>query len=104
MRAEHDRCAQIDASGAGIRPHLRNGAAPACDDAPVMLHPVMCAFCGEGVEETGLDPCGLIVIAGWAGPDEQQSEQQFFSHAGCLRTRMHPDVAVHAGVLEHRGS
>jgi hypothetical protein len=77
----------------------RTVAVVPCDDSPVILNPVMCAFCAEGVEETELDPCALVVIAGWAGSEDQQSEQQFFSHAECLRTRLHPDVAVHAEIL-----
>jgi hypothetical protein len=64
------------------------------------VHSVMCAFCGETVATAGVDPCALVVIAGWRGPAEEQREQQFFAHAGCLRGRMDPDVAVHADVLD----
>jgi hypothetical protein len=63
-------------------------------------HPVMCAFCGEAVETTGVDPCALVVVAGWRGDEEAQREQQFFSHADCLRVRLHPDVSAHADVLD----
>jgi hypothetical protein len=65
-----------------------------------MVHPVMCAFCGDEVPEAGLDPCALAVISRWRGPEEQRGEQQFFMHADCLRTRLHPDVAVLAEVLD----
>ena len=65
-----------------------------------MDHGVICAFCGEAVDEAGLDPCALVVVTGWAGPEDDQLEQQFFTHAACLRTRLHPDVAVHADVLD----
>jgi hypothetical protein len=52
------------------------------------------------VPEAGLDPCALAVISRWRGPEEQRGEQQFFMHADCLRTRLHPDVAVLAEVLD----
>ncbi len=64
---------------------------------------MICAFCGEPVDESAIDPCALVVITGWAGPEDAQSEQQFFSHAECLRARLHPDVAVHAEVLDPAG-
>ena len=64
------------------------------------VHPVTCAFCGETVETSAVDPCALVVIAGWRGPAEDQREQQFFTHAGCLRGRMDPGAAVHADVLD----
>jgi hypothetical protein len=54
---------------------------------------VMCAFCGEGIEDDGVDPCALVVIAKWRVPEAEQQEQQSFTHAGCLRTRMHADAA-----------
>jgi hypothetical protein len=40
-----------------------------------------------------------MVVPNWAGPEDQQSEQQFFTHAECLRTRLHPEVSPHAEVL-----
>jgi hypothetical protein len=60
---------------------------------------VICAFCGAGIEEAGLNPCALMVVSGWAGPEDDQLEQQLFTHAECLRSRLHPDVAAHADVL-----
>ena len=63
-------------------------------------HPLMCAFCGETVESAGVDPCALVVIPNWRSRGDDQREQQFFAHATCLRSRMHPDVAVHAEVLD----
>jgi hypothetical protein len=60
---------------------------------------VMCAFCGQGVETLGVDPCALVVVANWRAPSAQQREQQFFTHAACLRSRMHPEVAAEAEVL-----
>ena len=61
---------------------------------------VMCAFCGEGVENDAVDPCALVVIAKWRAPEADQQSQQFFTHAQCLRTRMHPDAAAYALSLE----
>ena len=60
----------------------------------------MCAFCGEDAEGAEIDPCAVIVVARWREPEEQQREQQFFAHAACLGERLHPDVAVHARVLD----
>ncbi|WP_091112318.1 hypothetical protein [Geodermatophilus dictyosporus] len=60
---------------------------------------VMCAFCGQGVETQGIDPCALVVVANWRAPNAQQQEQQFFAHAACLRFLMHPEVAAEAVVL-----
>jgi hypothetical protein len=53
----------------------------------------MCAFCGEGIETQGVDPCALIVVTKWRAAEEEQQEQQFSAHAECLRGRMHPDAA-----------
>jgi len=60
---------------------------------------VMCAFCGQGVETLGVDPCALVVVAIWRTSSTQQREQQFFTHAECLRSRMHPEVVAEAEVL-----
>ncbi|MGZ4571023.1 MAG: hypothetical protein ACXVX8_02705 [Blastococcus sp.] len=56
-------------------------------------HDLMCAFCGAGIDDSGVDPCAILVIAKWRAPEEQQQEQQFFTHAECLRARLHPDAA-----------
>ena len=58
-----------------------------------MPAPVMCAFCGEGAEGGPVDPCALIVVARRRAPGPDQREQQFSTHAECLRARLHPDVA-----------
>ena len=60
---------------------------------------VMCAFCGQGVETQGFDPCALIVVANWRAPSAHRQEKQFFAHADCLRTQMHPEVASEAELL-----
>ncbi|MGY5885754.1 hypothetical protein [Modestobacter lacusdianchii] len=61
---------------------------------------VVCAFCGETARGSEVDPCALVVVARWQEEAEQQREQQFFTHAKCLRARLHPDVAAHARVLD----
>ena len=60
---------------------------------------VMCAICGQGVDDSEPDPCALIVVSRWRGPEAQQREQQFFAHAGCLSTVLHPDALGQAEVL-----
>jgi hypothetical protein len=60
------------------------------EDTPWVTHPVMCAFCGDSVETAHPDPCALIVVTNWRGPDEGQQEQQFFAHAACMLTSLHP--------------
>jgi hypothetical protein len=55
---------------------------------------VMCAFCGQGVETQGVDPCTLVVVANWRAASAQQREQQFFAQRpafdlGCIpRSRL----------------
>lgn len=73
---------------------------PFWDSLPVASLDVMCAFCGNGIERAGVDPCGLLIIANWRAPREEWREQQFFTHADCLRTRMHPDAAANAATLD----
>jgi hypothetical protein len=48
----------------------------------------LCAHRGDAFREAT-----VVVVANWR-------EQQFFTHAECLRARMHPEVAVHAQVLD----
>ncbi len=55
----------------------------------------MCCFCGETLEEVGLDPCSLLVTDHWRRAEDEQFSQQFFTHADCLRSRL---VASAAGI------
>jgi hypothetical protein len=66
----------------------------------VSSHDVMCAFCGQGVQRGDVDPCALVVIANWRALEEEWREQQFFTHAECLRTRLHPKAAANAFCLD----
>jgi hypothetical protein len=43
-----------------------------------------CWYCTESIEETGFDPCAVIIVANWID-EENQREQQFFAHAECFR-------------------
>lgn len=61
---------------------------------------VMCALCGEGVDDGELDPCAFIVVGRWRGPEAEQREQQFFAHARCLMGALHPDARSVAAVLD----
>ena len=61
---------------------------------------VMCALCGEGVDDRGLDPCAFIVVGKWRAPETEQREQQFFAHARCLKGALHIDALSVAAVLD----
>lgn len=61
---------------------------------------VMCALCGEGVDDGELDPCALIVVGRWRQPAAEQREQQLFAHAQCLADVLHPDARAVAAVLD----
>ncbi|MFS0704416.1 hypothetical protein AB6N23_07835 [Cellulomonas sp. 179-A 9B4 NHS] len=60
----------------------------------------MCAFCGDGVERGGLDPCAVVVISRSAAPRARQREQQLAAHAACLARVLHPDVRDVVEVLD----
>jgi hypothetical protein len=64
------------------------------------VHPVMCCFCGETVEDAGPDPCALMVWIHWRRPEDEQMSQQFFAHADCLRSRMVESAAKSAPTLD----
>ena len=64
------------------------------------VHPVMCCFCGESVDETVIDPVALVVWNRWRRPEEEQMSQQFFTHAECLRSRMVSEAAGNAPTLD----
>jgi hypothetical protein len=60
----------------------------------------MCCFCGETVEEQGIDPCFLTIYEPEDPTDPKRGSQQFYSHVSCLQSRMHPDVAKLANALD----
>jgi hypothetical protein len=59
-----------------------------------------CCFCGEGVDETGLDPFVITIYdpGELSGPD--RGSQHFYGHVTCLQERMHPTVAPYANALD----
>jgi hypothetical protein len=47
---------------------------------------LQCWYCGEQIAYEGFDPCAVILVTNWAGPEkDKQREQQFFAHADCFR-------------------
>jgi hypothetical protein len=59
-----------------------------------------CCFCGETVEEQGIDPCYLTICEPEDPTDPKRGSQQFFAHVACLQTKMHPTVAGLANALD----
>jgi hypothetical protein len=53
-----------------------------------------CCFCGEGIGESAVDPCAIVLIGNWLSPVEKQAEQQFFCHVACFKEAMWPNVPV----------
>ena len=58
-----------------------------------------CCFCGEGVsrsfaKDERLDPCAVVLIGNWQGPEDEQVTQQFFCHLSCFKKAMYPNVPV----------
>jgi hypothetical protein len=60
----------------------------------------MCCFCGETVEEEGIDPCFLTIYDTDDQSDSERGSQQFYAHVVCLQTRMHPMAAKLANALD----
>lgn len=53
-----------------------------------------CMFCGGAIQpESGV--CAVILVTNWAGPQDEQVEQQFFCHADCFRRHAHPSVPLY---------
>jgi hypothetical protein len=56
-----------------------------------------CCFCGESIDtdskvSRGLDPCAVVVVANWRGPESQQLSQQFFCHLQCFKGKMNDET------------
>ena len=47
----------------------------------------VCIFCNEAIYPGPLDPCALQVVARLDRPRDEQKEQTFFCHIGCLQER-----------------
>jgi hypothetical protein len=44
----------------------------------------MCCLCTQEIERTDIDPCALIVVANWAGAEDEQRSQQLWCHGKCI--------------------
>ena len=59
-----------------------------------LKHQYQCCFCGEAISESAVDPCAIVLVGNWAGPEPEQAEQQFFCHVACFKKAMWPNVPV----------
>ena len=52
----------------------------------------VCLFCGQGISPGPLDPCAIHLIAKIDRPRNEQKEQTFFCHVGCIQNlaKIHP--------------
>lgn len=55
-----------------------------------------CCFCGETVERVKPDVSSLLYLACFDRSEEEQSHQQLFCHAECLRSRLHKSAKLYA--------
>ena len=54
-----------------------------------------CFFCGEGIEQTSVDPCSLALSPGWNNPSFNDGPRQgAWFHAACLRQHAHPSIPL----------
>jgi hypothetical protein len=54
-----------------------------------------CCFCGIGIREQSLDPCGLALTVNFSSPEEIQESQGFFCHLSCFEERLHPSATLY---------
>jgi hypothetical protein len=59
-----------------------------------LKHQYQCCFCGHAINESAVDPCALVVVGNWAGPQPEQAEQQFFCHIVCFKNTVTDDLSV----------
>jgi hypothetical protein len=59
-----------------------------------LRHTYQCCFCGEGISESAVDPCAIVLVGNWGGPEANQAEQQFFCHVECFKKALWPNVPV----------
>jgi hypothetical protein len=60
----------------------------------------MCCFCGETVDEVGLDPCLITIRDPGEPPAPDRGSKNFYAHVDCLQVRMHPTAAQYANALD----
>lgn len=58
-----------------------------------------CCFCGEKIENSGLDVSSLILLTNWENKKKQR-EQQFFCHIKCFQKTLHDNVPLYVLDLE----
>jgi hypothetical protein len=51
-----------------------------------------CCFCEEGIEASGVDPCAVVLIGKWQGPEDEQVAQQFWCHFNCFADKLDPKI------------
>lgn len=49
-----------------------------------------CILCGQSIDRSSLDPCAIVLIANWQGPEDEQRVQQWFCHSRCFNERVSP--------------
>jgi hypothetical protein len=59
-----------------------------------LKHTYQCCFCGKGISESAVDPCAIVLVGNWSGPETEQAEQQFFCHVACFKKSLWPNVPV----------
>ena len=55
---------------------------PTSDLTPKQITFGPCCFCGESIEQTDVDPCGVEVVT------REEKWQTWFCHASCFRERL----------------
>jgi hypothetical protein len=62
-----------------------------------------CCFCEDAIEPNGVDPCALVLIGKWSGPEEEQDSQQFWCHVECFKGNLAPKIVddLHVGDATH---
>jgi hypothetical protein len=54
-----------------------------------------CCFCYINIEVTDVDPCDINILTNWDKPKTKQSDQTFWCHLECFRSKMHPSLQIH---------
>jgi hypothetical protein len=53
-----------------------------------------CCLCGKAITRNTVDPCAIVLIGNWAGPESEQAGQQFFCHVDCFKRAVWSNVPV----------
>lgn len=52
----------------------------------------LCGLCGEGIDRDDPNPCAMIIVSNWSGPESEQVGQQFWCHEECFARVLHERV------------